>query len=257
MTRLPARAYVEVWIVLVVFAASIAWRFLSVPWDFGGLWFQAWSSIVWMAALAYAPKASRLLRRGHWFIAVPIACSAAFASIYYAAQDVLPFAFAGFFVLGAQQLREKGKGTQSLLMCLLLLPISVWMIASIVDMRHVYEFRHLRAESVSSIEFRLAGMPQKSFRLTSRESIASIAHALAYTHPYSPNHESIKEPWSVSIRLRTGRAYDFELGHGNRAYPQAGWIDIGAGTYQNLSLCRVLCSELRLPLWMAEAERTQ
>ena len=148
--RRPASDYAEVWILVAIFAASLFWRFRHIPSDSGGLWIHAWSSVVWISAFSYAPKLLPIARR-NFAMALPIPIIAMQCKHVFAAQDVLPFAIAGFVTLGCQQMIEKGKADRAKLVCVIFIPLALWMYASFSDMREMSKLRHFDARLVRLI----------------------------------------------------------------------------------------------------------
>ena len=102
-------------------------------------------------------------------------------------------------------------------------------------------------DRVSELSFTSAWAENQTVRVTEPKAVANIVSSLSYTSPYSPNKESIRQPWHLVIIMRDGSTIGFSLGSGNREHPETTWIQFGVEVYQNAKLAEAL-REAGLPL---------
>jgi hypothetical protein len=242
----------ETLIFVVVVVVSLVWRFLSVPSNGGGLFFQLWFSIVSLIGLALilAPKRSQGSKLFLRLVILPLVSFISVASIYFAVQALFPFMILSV-LLGA--LWASGGETKLKVIwgSLIILPLLAYCYYGASHILMVQRLKGLDYRQVSQIEFKGMSPVERqdiSVLITSPEEIKPITDALSQTTSYSPNHESIKNHWCTTITLKSGERFVFRAGKGNRAHPETAWVQFGVEVYQNPALYRALSSNPRLHL---------
>lgn len=227
---------------------SLVLRLPMRPVDGGGLFFQFWCSLVGLAYFAIGPAhLARAPRRLADAVVLPIACALPLMTIYFAPQALFPFMFLAAAIgrlalLWSEGIRERWAAFALVLaVCPFLM---FWALCYVGHMVQVSEMRNLRADQVTAVVF-----PDSGISVTDRADIARITDALSSTTPYSPNHESIRDPRRMEIQLRGRPPIRVSLGKGNSAKADIVWVQFGVEVYMNAPLYKVLVHEMKLPIW--------
>lgn len=240
-THLPTEAWTFGSTVLV----ALVWRFLAIPWDFGGFFYQLWVALVGLVFFVdVIPQLNANARMLAQLILLPICALLQFGSLYFAPQALSPFLFVAFVVVGMLFLWSTARRSQALLVSLLLVPLSIYCLHGSRHMILLLKVRSLDPKKVSEVSLTSA-LAAQNIRVTESNVVANILSSLGYTSPYSPNHESIRQPWHVLITMRDGSSIQFSVGNGNRAHPESVWIEFGVEVYQNSQAFRAA----NLHLW--------
>jgi hypothetical protein len=226
----------------------------------GGAWFHFWGCAVAATALAKLDDVPKKRLRIFGVVVIYfIGLLLAVGSMYFAPQSLFPFLFLGGVLILVCWVWPKtsklGAVAVAVVFSALLVPFAYGCVDGIRHMCRVLRLRSLgsKPEGVKNIEIiplsAGSGTLNSVIRIVDRNKTATILQALQNTYPYSPNHETIRDPWQVTVRFRSGEKLTFELGRGNRAHPSAAWIDFDHGVYQNERLNGTLTEALAQPLW--------
>jgi len=231
---------------------ALAWRFISIPWDFGGCFYQFWVAVVGTAC--FAGLCLRLKGIGRvvaWVVLLPIGALLLFGSLYFAPQALFPFMFLAFALASALFVWPKQKARQAVLVSLLLIPLTAYCFYGFRHMALVCQVRSIPPSEVAELRFTPVSGQSGTIVLSKPEAITNIVMSLRHTFPYSPNHEGIKEPWQLTVSMRDGSQLDLSIGNGSRAHASFVWIQFGVEVYQNAQLREVLQTS-GVNLWNAE-----
>jgi hypothetical protein len=219
--------------------ATLAWGLAVNPSDLGGTFLRVWltgmGAAGWWGAGAL-PRSTRIACAA--FLPFLIAIEA--ATVYFAPQAMLPFAV----VLGLLFLAVRLRSAVAAVVLVLLAGAGFpWLGYGLDQAKDVSALRTLRPSEVTSITLRPEG--GRPARLSPGRIPAFVA-ALHPLRPYSPNHESLH---GAEVEVATPeRTLRFRIGHGNRANPDAAWIELGVCSYQALGFFReVSLPELERP----------
>jgi hypothetical protein len=228
-------------LLLVLALTAIVIRFLTIPWDFGGCFLQVWVSLVgtggFMMLLTRLNTGQRVLAS---CLLGPCLAISFFIPIYFGPQAVFPFLFIGAAVAGLFWFKPKSKFITAAIAALIVFPLSVMCVSSIQDMALVTRFRGLKGDDLREIRFVPAEAGKQTVVVRDPSALAQIAATLHSTTPYSPNHESIRNAWEVTMVLTNGSTISCRVGKGNRAHPEMAWIQFDSEVYQNPKLPTVL-----------------
>lgn len=242
-SRLPALAYA----LLCLGAAAMALRFLTIPWDFGGFFFQVWMTLVGTAAATeLLGRLKRLPRILVGCIAFPLVTFLMFGTIYFAPQLLFPFMFFGGAGCVAIWFWSQAKWIPAGLVALLLLPLALYCGYGAKHISQLIRFENLKGSDLKEIRFTPLTDTHETTTVREPATLARIADSLRFTSPYSPNHEGIRNPVEMVLLLTDGSTISLSLGKGNRAHPETAWIGFGIEAYQNPQLSRVLATDVGL-----------
>ena len=229
---------------------SLVWRFLKMPSDEGGTFFHIWFSLIWLIASYRLSNSNRKSSRLFLCaVVLPLGCFVLIGSMRYAVQTVLPFMILlGFFV--AIWIFSKDK-LKLVIICLTFFPLSLWTYYEAKNIVLIESLKRLDHQTIRSIEISPATRPNKdlSLLITNPNDLKIFAESLSVTTPYSPNHESIKEVRRVTVMMKSGGRFDFNIGKGNRANAETVWLEFGVKVYQNPALYRALFANSQLNPW--------
>ena len=228
---------------------ALAWRFVSIPWDFGGCFYQFWVAVVGTAC--FAGLYLRLKGIGRvvaWVVVLPIGALLLFGSLYFAPQALFPFMGVAVALFGVLALLSKSKTRPAVLASLILIPLGAWCGYGFAHMRLVVRLRSLPPEEVTELRLTQGSSGSTKTVINNREAVERIVRSFKSTAPYSPNHEGIKQPWRLTIVMRDGSSLDLNIGNGNRAHRSFVWIQFGVEVYQNAEL-RVALLKASANLW--------
>ena len=233
---------------------ALAWRFVFIPWDFGGCFYQVWITAIGTALAAFYPRLNGIGRLLAWVILLPIGVLLLFGSLYFAPQSLFPFMFLAFALASALFPWSKKKARQAVLVLLLLIPLAACCLYGFRHMSLVGKVRSIPPGDV--VELRFAPVSGKSdvIVLSNQEAITNVVMSLRHTFPYGPNHEGIKEPWRLTVSMRDGSQLAFNIGNGNRSHASFVWIQFGVEVYQNAQLREALKTS-GVNLWDAEQRK--
>lgn len=236
---------------------TLVWRFVSIPWDFGGCFYQIWVAAIGTAFFARLyPRLNRIGRGFSWAVVLPIGAFLLLGSFYVAPQALFPFMFLVFALVGALFLWSKEKVRLAVLVSLLLIPLAAYCSYGVRHIALLYRIRSMPPGEVAELRFTAASGQSSNIVISRPEAITSIVMSLRQIFPYSPNHESIKEAWRLAVFLRDGSRLQFSIGNGNRAHPSFVWIQFGVEVYQNTQLREAL-QALGVNPWNAEQHKAQ
>jgi len=236
---------------------ALVWRCVSIPWDFGGCFYQIWVAAIGTAFFAgLYPRLNRIGRAFAWVVALPIGVFLLFGSLYVAPQALFPFMFLALALVGALFLWSKEKVRLAVLVSLLLIPPCLYCSYGGRHMALLCRIRSMPPSEVAELRFTVASGQSSNIVISRPEAITSIVMSLRQTCPYSANHESIKEPWRLAVFLRDGLRLQFSIGNGNRAHPSFVWIQFGVEVYQNAQLREAL-QALGVNPWNAGQHKAQ
>jgi hypothetical protein len=228
-------------IVGVLALLALAVRFLTVPWDFGGCFFQVWMSMVGTAG--FTALHSRLKAKQRILacsILAPGLAFCFFGSIYFAPQAFFPFFFMCAALGGALWLWSQSITGPAVLAGLILVAIGGCCFSSAKHMALLTRFRGLKGADLSEIRFVPIEEGKQSIVVNDSLALARIAASLRSTTPYSPNHEGTRNLWRVTFVLANKAPILCLVGMGNRSHPEMAWIQFGSEVYQNPELPRAL-----------------
>ena len=233
---------------------ALVWRFVFIPWDFGGCFYQVWIAAIGTALAAFYPRLNGIGRVLAWVILLPIGVLLLFGSLYFAFQALFPFMLLAFALASALFPWSKKKARQAVLVSLLLIPLAAFCLYGLRHMSLVGKVRSIPPADV--VELRFAPVSGKSgvIVLSNQEAITKVGMSLRHTFPYSPNHEEIKEPWRLTVSMRDGSQLAFNIGNGNCSHASFVWIQFGVEVYQNAQL-REAFKTSGVSLWNAEQRR--
>lgn len=237
MKRFPIPMYIYIGTAMLAFA----WRFVTIPWDFGGFFYQCWVAVV--GAALFGALYPRLSKTGRLLAAsalLPIGALLLFGSVYFAPQALFPFMFVAFALGGALFLWSQSKKSQTLLVSLLLIPLGAYCLYGLDHMALMVRLRSLHPEDVAELRFTSVSDDSGEIVVSRSDAVESIVRSLRHTSPYGPNHEGIESPWRVTMAMRDGSSIGFRLGNGNRDHPSFVWIQFGVEVYQNAELREAL-----------------
>jgi hypothetical protein len=173
-------------------------------------------------------------------ILLPLGAFLLFGSVYFAPQALFPFLFMAAVVAGVLSLLSRSKTPHAVALALLLLPLGAYGLYGVRHMAAVLALRSLRADDVIRLRLSRAGTSFVNPVIDERQAVESVVRALHRTTPYSPNHESIRRPWRLTITMRDGSSRELDIGDGNVAHPGFVWIQFGVEVYQNPELRQAL-----------------
>jgi|ERR1043166_1112751 hypothetical protein len=228
---LPAAVYA------CVAALALVWRLLAMPWDFGGCFFQVWVSAVGLGFwVAFYPRLDGRSRGIAVLTILPLAAFAVWGSLYFAPQALFPFLFTAFVIGGALFRWSRARTWQAIAVSLLLVPLAAYCFYGARHIRMIMRLRALQPDDVAELRLSPRAGARTASVVGAREALAIIVPSLRATTPYSPNHETIRQPWRLTIALRDGSSVALDLGDGNRAHPAFVWVQFGVAVYQNPEL---------------------
>ncbi len=231
---------------------ALAWRFVSIPWDFGGCFYQFWIAVVGTACLAgLYLRLTGGARVVAWVVLLPIGAFLLFGSLYFAPQALFPFMFLAFALASVLFAWPKKKTRQAVSVSLLLIPLTAYCFYGFRHMALVCQVRSIPPSEVAELRFTPVSGQSGTIVLSKPEAITNIVTSLKQTFPYGPNHEGIKEPWRLAVSMRDGSRLEFRIGNGNRAHASFVWIQFGVEVYQNAQLRGALQAS-GVNLWNAE-----
>lgn len=220
---------------------AFVWRFVCIPWDFGGCFYQFWVALVGTAFFAgLYPRLSSAGQRLAQVVMFPIGMLLLFGSVYFAPQALSPFMFVAFVLAGALFLWSKSRRAQAILVSLLLVPLGAYCLYGYGHMALLLRLRSLQPRDVAELRFGPVSEEEGNIVVSKPDAVETIVNSLKDTHPYSPNHEGIEQPWQLTITMQDGSLLDFSVGSGNRVHPSSVWIEFGAEVYQNAQLRKAL-----------------
>lgn len=220
---------------------ALVYRLHALPWDFGGCFFQVWVSVMGLVVVgALLPRLKPGPRGVAASILLPDAVVLLFGAIRFAPQALLPFVLLALAVSGVCWLWSQSRRRLAAILALALIPIvGDAYFYGLAHMRTVERLRGLSPGEIEEVRIERGG-PGEAVVVRDGPTLAAIAEVLGETTPYSPNHEGIREPRKMTIRLVDGSTIEFSVGKGNRAHPETAWIQFGVEVYQNAGLRRLL-----------------
>jgi len=228
---------------------SIVLRLAAFPWDFGGFFYQLWTTgIAVVYVTAGLPMIEPPLRMVNRVFLYPVVPWLLFGSVYFAPQALFPFMFMAFAVGGAVFLWSRQRTRLAVLVALLLLPLGAYGLYGIGHIAVVTRLRNLEPEDVLRISFIPRSGKEEVREVTDSSRVSAIVTALRSTSPYSPNHEGIREPWEFRVALQRNDPITCRIGNGNRTHGETVWIQFGVEVYQNPVFYGVL-KELQILPW--------
>jgi len=240
---IPAAIY------LCIAVSAVVWRLAAIPWDFGGCFYQGWVALVGTAFfLEFYPRLNERSRRLAQVILLPMGGFLQFGVVYFAPQALFPFMVLALALFGMLFLLSKSKTPLVVLVSLVLIPLGAWCVHGVAHMRGVVRLRSLASDDVTELRLAQGSGGNTKTVINNRDAVERIVRSLKSTTPYSPNHEGIKQPWRLTIALRSGSSLDLNIGNGNRAHPSFVWIQFGVEVYQNTDL-RAALLEASANLW--------
>jgi hypothetical protein len=221
--------------------SALVVRFVSVPSDFGGCFFQVWMSMVGTAGFAVLLGRLKVRQRVlACCILIPCLAICFFGPIYFAPQALFPFFFAAAAVGGSLWLWSQSMTIPALLAALLLLPFGGCCGHGINHMALLSRFKGFKGTDLREIRLEPVDRGGQSIVVRDAKALDQIAGSLHSTSPYSPNHESIGKSWEMILIPVNGLPIHCRVGKGNQAHPETGWIRFGVEDYQNPELPKAL-----------------
>ena len=221
--------------------SAFAVRFLTIPWDFGGCFFQVWMSMVgtagFMALLSRLKSMQRILT---CCLLIPCLAICFFGPVYFAPQAFFPFFFLAAAIGAALWLWSQSINLAAILMALVLVLIGGCCGGSVKHMALLTRFRSLTGSALREIRFKPVAEGNQTIMVGEPKALARIAASLHSTSPYSPNHESVGKSWEMILVLADGPPIRCWVGCGNRSHPDTGCIQFDSAVYQNPELPRAL-----------------
>jgi hypothetical protein len=229
-------------------AVALVWRALALPWDFGGLFIQfvatAFGVMVFLAA---RPPSRGGLQRAVFYALFTASCGLWSFEAYYAPQAALPFVIS-CFVLALVWAGDKRTNVKLVDTLAVALPVGALLTYGVYSAAPVYRLRHLDARRVLAVEFLPSnGGGGAKIELTSWDDVTEFVKASGRTTPYLPGRERNPALWRASVVFDSGERLHFYVDEGAGGSPDNCLLRLGATSYQNRPLCRMLRSRVSNP----------
>ena len=210
---------------------------IHAPSDFGGVFLECWSLLVFGTLLYRINSwASSPARFALAHFAALLSLLVCWGSTVYAAQMLIPLSLIGFGLVPlADQTKDLRRNPAWLrpfgaVVVLIALP---WSAYAMRGMLKFSQFLRLKSEQVERIQ-----IGDRTW--TEPADLKALCQAIHCTTPYSPNHESKASFRQATVAKNDGTVYSFQIARGNRVYSDTAWVQFGVEVYQNRELAQLL-----------------